>query len=70
MTLEELYELQKVYEDRIANYFAGETENTGDRGYQDLLGKLEDVVNDIERLGKKDAQQAIPDSRLYFFGNR
>ena len=50
MELYDLYETKRNLEDRIDNFFGGDTVYSGDRGYQDLLERLDEINSEIEEL--------------------
>lgn len=54
MELEELHRSLKRLENKRDNYFEKDdySRHTGDRGYQDILGDIEEIEGEIEELEK------------------
>jgi|TARA_B110000908_G_scaffold142542_1_gene170795 truncated hemoglobin YjbI len=50
MEVEDLFEEKRNLEERIDNFFGGEEKNYGDRGYQSLLERLENVEEQIKEI--------------------
>lgn len=50
MELEDLFEEKRNIEERIDNFFGDEEKHYGDRGYQSLLERLEDVEEQIKEI--------------------
>ncbi len=49
MSLDELEDLQWSLEKEIDDFFDATDHYSGDQGYQDLLQKLDEVIDEIER---------------------
>lgn len=52
--LYDLYETKKYLEDKIDDFFGGDTIYSGDRGYQDLLERLDEINSEIDELENKE----------------
>ena len=52
VSLDELEDLQWSLEKEIDDFFDPEDHYSGDQFYQDLLGKLDEVIDEIERRKK------------------
>ncbi len=50
MDLDELYNVKRNLENKIENFFDGEQKYSGDRNYQSLLERLEDVEDQIMEI--------------------
>lgn len=50
MALEDLFEEKRNLDERIDNFFGDEEKHYGDRGYQSLLERLEDVEEQIKEI--------------------
>jgi regulator of replication initiation timing len=50
MELDELFETKRYLENKIENFFDGEQKYTGDRNYQSLLERLEEVEEQIKEI--------------------
>lgn len=48
--LDELYETKRNLENEIENFFGGEEKYNGDRNYQILLERLEEVKEEIKKM--------------------
>ena len=50
MELDELYETKRYLESKIENFFDGGQKYSGDRNYQSLLERLEEVEEKIKEI--------------------
>jgi hypothetical protein len=50
MELDELYETKSYLENKIENFFDGGQKYSGDRNYQSLLERLEEVEEQIKEI--------------------
>ena len=50
MELDALFETKRNLEMRIENFFDGEQKYSGDRNYQSLLERLEEVEEEIKEI--------------------
>lgn len=50
MELDALFETKRNLENRIENFFDGEQKYSGDRNYQSLLERLEEVEEEIKEI--------------------